>query len=389
MSKAIIEDIYLDNSATTIPLPEVINMVQWSMNNYYNPSAIYKQAIQISKSIQQVREDLFQSIGGQKGKVIFTSGGTESINTALKNGVKKGKKIISTAYEHDATLKTLDKLEKEGYQVILIKPREFAVQAQDILDQVDESTAMVSLMHVNNETGHMLDIETIGKEIKKINPQTLFHVDGVQSYMKMDVNVEKAKIDFLSLSGHKIHGIKGTGALYARYPEKLQPLIFGGGQEIGLRSGTENVPGILALGKAVELGIQNQSQNREKLQHLKSYFVKRLKEIDDIVINSPENWASHIINVSFLGVPSEIMLHTLESKGIYVSSGSACSSKKKWSHVLESLRLKDEVKSSAIRFSFSHFNTDEEIHRTIYELREATKDIRKITKYKGKNTRAK
>lgn len=377
------KEIYLDNSATTKPYPEVVETVVQSLNEYYNPSAIYAPAISVSKKIETVRKNLLRSLSAEKGTILFTSGGTESINLAIRSETRLSKKIITTDYEHDATIKTVENLERNGYFVDRIKPQDGAIREQAILEAVDEKTSLVSVMHVNNETGHVIDIQNLCKEIKKKNPQTNIHIDAVQSFMKYPLDVERSAIDFLSISSHKIHGIKGTGALYVRNPEKLKPLIFGGGQENGLRSGTENVSGILALGAALEIGQRDFFKNAQHLEKLREYFLQKVQEIPSIHINSPKDGAKHILNISFLGVPSEIMLHSLEEKGIYVSSGSACSAKKKGSHVLESLRLKDDVKKSAIRFSFSHQNTVEEVDHTIAAIREIVQDIRKITKYKG------
>lgn len=377
------KEIYLDNSATTKPYPEVVETVVQSLNEYYNPSAIYAPAISVSKKIETVRKNLLRSLSAEKGTILFTSGGTESINLAIRSETRLSKKIITTDYEHDATIKTVENLERNGYFVDRIKPQDGAIREQTILEAVDEKTSLVSVMHVNNETGHIIDIQKLCKEIKKKNPQTNIHIDAVQSFMKYPLDVERSAIDFLSISSHKIHGIKGTGALYVRNPEKLKPLIFGGGQENGLRSGTENVSGILALGAALEIGQRDFFKNAQHLEKLREYFLQKVQEIPSIHINSPKDGAKHILNISFLGVPSEIMLHSLEEKGIYVSSGSACSAKKKGSHVLESLGLKDDVKKSAIRFSFSHQNTVEEVDHTIAAIREIVQDIRKITKYKG------
>lgn len=377
------KEIYLDNSATTKPYPEVVETVVQSLNEYYNPSAIYAPAISVSKKIETVRKNLLRSLSAEKGTILFTSGGTESINLAIRSETRLSKKIITTDYEHDATIKTVENLERNGYFVDRIKPQDGAIREQAILEAVDEKTSLVSVMHVNNETGHVIDIQNLCKEIKKKNPQTNIHIDAVQSFMKYPLDVERSAIDFLSISSHKIHGIKGTGALYVRNPEKLKPLIFGGGQENGLRSGTENVSGILALGAALEIGQRDFFKNAQHLEKLREYFLQKVQEIPSIHINSPKDGAKHILNISFLGVPSEIMLHSLEERGIYVSSGSACSAKKKGSHVLESLGLKDDVKKSAIRFSFSHQNTVEEVDHTIAAIREIVQDIRKITKYKG------
>lgn len=374
-------EIYFDNSATTKPYPEVVDEVIKIMNEYYNPSSIYDRSIELSKRIEKVRRNLLRSIAAEKGTFIFTSGGTESINWAIRSGVHHQKTIITTSYEHDATIKMVDSLEQDGQKVIKIEPKDYHIRIEDILSRVNEDTSLVSVMHVNNETGHMIDLEKLCAGIKKKNPRTDIHIDAVQSFMKYPIDIEKCAIDFLSISGHKIHGIKGVGALYIRQPEKMKPLIFGGGQEQGLRSGTENTVGIIALGKAVEIAQGNFKKNLLQLELLREHFVKKISEIDAIVVNSPEGGARHIVNVSFLGVPSEIMLHSLEERGVYVSSGSACSAKKKGSRVLETLKLKDVVRNSAIRFSFSHQNTFAEIDQTIDILKNITSDIRMITRY--------
>ncbi len=377
------KEIYFDNAATTRPYEEVIEVVNESLREYYNPSSIYNRAIAVSKKIENVRALLKRSVSAEKGSFIFTSGGTESINSVIQSMMQKGKRIVTSAYEHDATMKAVENTERNHQEIIRILPANGKIQLQDIVDAVDEKTALVSLMHVNNEVGHITDIAALGKMIKKKNPRTLFHVDAIQSYMKYPIDVEAAQIDFLSISAHKIHGIKGVGALYVRHVEKFKPLIFGGGQEGGNRSGTENVPGILALGKAVEIGLANFEENAKKREELRSYFLEKIAVVPKISINSADDGASHIVNISFLGVPAEILLHSLEAKNIFVSGGSACSAKKKSSRVLEALRLSDEQRNSAIRFSFSTYNNKEEIDIAVREIESAVSDIRKITKYKG------
>lgn len=377
--------IYLDNAATTKPYSEILDIVNDILvDNYYNPSAIYNKGINLSKEINNVRNDILSSLSAEDGTVIFTSGGTESINSAIlnfSNFADKNKNIITTAYEHSATINSLDFLKKIGLEIIKVVPRNNKINIDDIVEKINDETVLVSVMHVNNEVGHIIDIEELGNKIKKKNNNTLFHVDAVQSYMKVKINVEKCKIDFLSISSHKIHGIKGTGALYIKNTEKFKPLIFGGGQEFGLRSGTDNVLGVLSLGKAVKLGTENFNNNVKKLDYIRNLFLENIKEIKDININSLEEGAKHILNVSFIGVPSEILLHDLESKNIYVSAGSACSSKKKSSKTLDSLSLNDSIKSSAIRFSFSVFTEDDEIRKACYEIKKSVEEIRKITKY--------
>ncbi len=380
------KEIYFDNAATTMPYREVIEEVKRAAEEYYNPSAIYDRAIEVSRKLESVRQLFLDSVSAESGTVLFTSGGTESINTALLNGAAGKKNIVSTDYEHSATIKALAQASSNGQEIHIVKATDRRIDTGRIVDAVNERTAMVSFMHVNNEIGDILDIYELGRSIRKKNPQTLIHVDAVQSYMKLGIDVEKAKIDLMSISGHKIHAIKGIGALYVRNPQKLKPLIFGGGQERGLRSGTENVVGIRALGKAIELGAMNFSKNAEKLKNLKAHFAARLSDISDHRINSAADGADHILNVSFLGVPSEILLHSLESEGIYVSSGSACSAGKKGSHVLEAVNLRKEERASALRFSFSALNELSEIDEAIAVLKRSVEEIRKFTKYRtGKN----
>ncbi len=374
-------EIYFDNAATTRPYDEVIEVANERMIQYYNPSAIYDKAIAISKQIESVRRKILQVLAAEKGTIIFTSGGTESSNLAIQN-MPKGSSIITTSYEHSATLNAMQKMQ-EDCKIIRISPREGKIFVEDIIAAVDENTSLVSVMQVNNETGHLLDIQWLGKEIKKKNPKIKFHVDAVQSFLKMPIDVDTAQVAFLSISGHKIHGLKGCGALYVRNPEKIKPILFGGGQEMGLRSGTENTIGIAAFGKAVEIGAENLNEYRAHLDSLKKYFLEKLMGISNIQINSPSEGAPHILNISFLGVPSEILLHSLEAEGIYVSAGSACSAKKKGSHVLSELGLSDEAKKSAIRFSFSHFNSIEDIEIAAPIIEKNVREIRKITKYKG------
>lgn len=376
------EEIYFDNAATTRPYDEVIDVLLASAKEYYNPSSIYNRAIAVSKKIENVRLLLMRSVFAEKGSFIFTSGGTESINTMLHSIAKGGKKIITTAYEHEATLRAVEQY-GDKMEIVEIRPKSTGVSIEEIVDAVDEKTALVSVMHVNNETGHIIDIRALGKKIKKKNPRTLFHVDAIQSYMKLELDVEDMEIDFLSISAHKIHGVKGVGALYVRPIQKFKPLLLGGGQEKGQRSGTENVPGILALGKAVEIGIANRQERIRHLSELRAAFLRRMTDIEAVVVNSPEEGAPHIVNLSFLGVPSEILLHSLEEHQIYVSAGSACSAKKKGSRVLQVLGLSDEVRNSAIRFSFSTHNTVQQIEQAAEVIQDAVLEIRKITRFRN------
>ena len=378
-------EIYLDNSATTKPYKEVIKTVNEAMETmYYNPSSIYSKGVEVSKKIEIIRENIADTLNAKDKNIVFTSGGTESVNTAINSVVKSTRKkhIITTAYEHDCTLKTLKKLESEGYEVTYVKPNDGEIKLEDILSAVKEQTVLVTVMHVNNEIGNIIDIDKLGKELKKQNPNIYFHVDAVQSYMKLKIDVQKANVDFLSISAHKIHGIKGTGVLFVKDTQKFQPLIYGGGQEKGYRSGTENTLGIFALGSAVFVGHSSFEENVSKMRELKSYLKTQLLEnIDEVKINSQDEGVCHVLNVSFIGAKAEILLHTLESEGIYVSMGSACSSKKKGSHVLNSIGLKENEIQGAIRFSLSSLNTKEQIDTLIPILKKSVEDIRLITRF--------
>jgi len=379
------KEIYFDNSATTKPYIEVAETVNSAINEmFYNPSSIYDKAISVSKKMEDIREKIASTINTKSKNIIFTSGGTESINTAINSAIRnsRGKHIITTEYEHDATLNLIKKYEREGFIVTYIKPENGIIELERIVEAVTSETTLLSVMHVNNETGNIIDINKLGSEVKKKSPGTFIHIDAVQSYMKLKLDVDKSRADYLSISGHKIHGIKGSGVLYARDTSRLNPMFFGGGQEKGYRCGTENTPGIFALGKAVEINDRDFIKNIQYINELKNYLKKSITDnIENIKINSPENGACHILNVSFIGAKAEILLHTLESKGIYVSTGSACSSKKKGSHVLRSIGLKENEIEGAIRFSLSSLNTKEEIDLCIPELKSAVEDIRMITKF--------
>lgn len=378
-------EIYLDNSATTKPYKEVIDAVNEAMENlYYNPSSIYSKGVEVSKKIEIIREKIADTLNTKDKNIVFTSGGTESVNTAINTAVKstRGKHIITTAYEHDCTLKSLKKLETEGYEITYVKPRDGEIKIEDIIAEINEKTVLVTVMHVNNEIGNIIDIYSLGREIKKQNPNIYFHIDAVQSYMKLKIDVQKANADFLSISGHKIHGIKGTGVLFVKDTQKFQPLIYGGGQEKGYRSGTENTVGIFALGSAVSIGHSNFDENVSRISEIKNYLKMQIIEnIDKVKINSQDEGVCHVLNVSFIGAKAEILLHTLESDGIYVSMGSACSSKKKGSHVLNSIGLKENEIQGAIRFSLSSLTTKEEIDALIPILKKSVEDIRLITRF--------
>lgn len=377
--------IYFDNSATTKPLDEVVDIMCSNLkNDYFNPSSAYKQGVEVGKKIQISRDIVSKAIGCDGKELIFTSAGTESINTAINCACKTSKKnhIITSSIEHDATLKTMAEIEKKGYKVTYLKPnKDGVIHWEQIKSNIIEETFFVSLMQVNNELGSIIDIEKIGNELNKLGIK--FHVDAIQGFLKQRINVKKSKIDFLSLSAHKVNGPKGIGALYINKEIRFEPYIFGGGQESGKRSGTENVSGIIGFGEAVQFHTENFERNINHYKQLKEHLLELLNEkVVDFVVNSPENGADNILNISFLGAKSEVLLNTLAAKGILVSSGSACSSKKKSSHVLEGIGLSNEKTDAAIRISFGWDNTIDEIHEFINTIKVEIEDIRRFTKYK-------
>lgn len=378
-------DIYFDNSATTKPLDEVVEVMKDAMINYYgNPSSLHSLGLKCHNKLMEAKQDIARKIGAVKEEIFFTSGGSESNNMILKNFEKEGNHIITTKFEHASVLNTLKYLETKGVEVTYLNVDKFGfIDLDELKNSIKKNTVLISIMQVNNEIGSIQNLEKIGNIIKNTSNRARFHVDGVQGYGKIKIDVKKCNIDFYTASAHKIHGPKGIGFCYIRKTLNLNPLIEGGGQEFGVRSGTENLPGILSFVKASDVAFECMDKNYEKILELKKYFIKRLEEINDIKINSPidKNIIPYILNVSFLGVRAEVLLHMLEEKGIFVSTGSACSSKSvqvKGSHVLNAIGLTKDYIQGAIRFSFSRYNTKEEIDYTIDNLKESLKFLRRI-----------
>lgn len=348
--------IYLDNSATTRPCDEAIKAACDNMaNNFGNPSSLHKAGIEAEKVIKSAKKTILTKLG-LDGEIYFTSGATESNNTAImtipKTYKHNGKRIISTAIEHPSVAVPLDKLGEQGYDIIRIAPKDCENFEQEIINAVDENTVLVSVMWVNNETGYITDTAKIYNAVKRKNPKTIVHVDAVQGFCKAPPRTLKG--DFISLSAHKIHGIKGIGALFVVKGVRFEPLVYGGGQQKNLRSGTEAVDLIAGF----EAAVKAYPDCTKKYEELNGLLVERLSGLDGITINSFNN-TKNILNFSVKGVRSEIMLHFLEEKEIYVSSGSACS-KGKTSGVLSAFGVKDEDADSAIRVSFCP--TTEESH---------------------------
>ncbi|SKC91435.1 cysteine desulfurase family protein [Maledivibacter halophilus] len=381
-------EIYLDNSATTKPKEEVIDIMVKSMKEYYgNPSSLHRKGVEIEKLIKKARKQISKALGADEGEIYFTSGGTESNNLAilgaLKGNKRKGKHIITTKIEHPSVLNVFNSLEEDGYEVSYLNvDKNGLIDINDFEKSLREDTVLISIMYVNNEVGTIQPIPEITKIIKNRKNKPILHIDAVQAFGKIKINLRKLKVDLMSISGHKISGPKGIGALYVRRGTKINSIVFGGNQELGLRSGTENVPGILGLGVAADLVKKNIDSNIEKMKGLKMKLAKEIGEnLEEIKINGDidENSAPHILNISFKGIRGEVLIHTLEQKNIYVSTGSACSSKKKtFSHVLKEMGLENDEMEGAIRFSLSPENTEEEIDYTVENLKKSVEDLRKV-----------
>lgn len=380
-------DIYLDNSATTKPYKEVIEEIARAMEEYYgNPSSLHKIGLASEKKLTEAREFLAKTINTSKEEIYFTSGGSESNNLIIKGLVKPGHHVITTVFEHHSVLMTYNELEREGVKVTHLNvDKNGQISLEELKNAICKDTVLVSIMHVNNEMGAIQDLEAIGRIIKENSSRAKFHVDAVQSYGKLDIDVKKMNIDLLTASSHKIHGPKGIGFSYIKKGIILRSLIIGGSQEGGFRGGTQNVPAIIGLKKAAEITFNNKEENNNHVEELKKYMVDRLGEIDNIRINSPigEEFSPYILNVSFNGIRAEVLLHLLEDNNIYVATGSACTSRTsavKGSYVIKSLGLRKEEIESAIRFSFSKFNTKEEIDRVIEVLKSSLKFLRRVRK---------
>ena len=377
--------IYLDNSATTKPYKEVVDKMVLALTTQYgNPSSIHKKGIEVEREIKEIRRNIARSLGAKENEIYFTSGGTECNNTIIRSVARLNKKtknhIISTVIEHPSVLDTLKDLESEGFEVTYLPvDKDGKISIEDLKNAIKKETILVSIMHVNNEIGTIQPIEEIGKYLKSLDEKIYLHVDAVQSYAKIKFRPSRYNIDFMSVSGHKLHGPKGIGFMYVKENNRIKPLLTGGGQEIGIRSGTENVPGIYGIGEAVKVINKDLEGTIDKIRELRDLLKEEiLANIDDVKINTPEDGVCHVLNVSFRGVRGEVLLHYLEQKEIYVSTGSACSSKKKGSHVLNAIGLTPEDIEGAIRFSLSDLNTKEEILETIKVLKESVSDLRMI-----------
>lgn len=382
-------EVYLDNSATTRCFDEVAAlMTQIMCEDYGNSSSLHRKGVQAEKYIRYAKDVIARNLKVNEKEIFFTSGGTESDNLALIGcahaNCRSGKHLITTQIEHPAVLKTMKHLEEEGFRVTYLPvDQKGCIRLEDLQRAITGETILVSIMHTNNEVGSMQPIAQAGALIKKMNPKILFHVDAVQGYGKFRIYPKKMKIDLLSVSGHKIHGPKGVGFLYIDEKVKIKPILFGGGQQSGIRSGTENVPAVAGLAKAVEMVYGNLDWEIEKLYGIKRAFVQGVQKIDNVIVNGhpDETGAPHVVSVSVRGVRSEVLLHALEDKGIYVSAGSACSARKPQpSATLRAMGISEELLGSTIRFSFSVFTTMEEINYTLQTMYDIIPMLRKYTR---------
>ena len=386
--------IYLDNSATTRQYPEVTREMLRYMDEFYgNPSSLYQLGVDSEKAVKKARTALQKAIGMEDGRVYFTSGGTEADNMAIFGAARalkrRGRRIVTTAVEHPAVLECCKELEKQGFEVIYVGvDRNCRLDIDALRSAVNDETILVSMMHVNNEAGTIMPVNEVKQIMKEKDAPGIFHCDAVQSFGKLPLCSDA---DVISVSGHKIHGPKGTGAICIREGVNIPAFICGGGQESGKRSGTENVPAIAGFGLAAEMSEHGRRENSASMAQMRQRLISQLTaSLDDIVINSPETagenageCCSSLLNISFLGTRGEVLLHTLEQDGIYVSTGSACSSNKKGqSHVLKAMGLKDKEIEGTLRFSFGRMNSIEEIDIAADKVAAAVKRFRRLGSFR-------
>ena len=382
---------YLDNSATTRVFDEVADLVVKVMTEEYgNPSSVHHMGHMAYDRVNGARETIAATLKCEPSEILFTSGGTESDNTAIIGVARankwRGKHIITTSVEHPAVYETCGYLEKEGFEITYLPVNEEGViSLEDLKNAIRKDTILVSMMFVNNEIGSVMPIEEAGKLIKSINPDTYFHVDAVQAYGKLQIRPRRMNIDLLAVSSHKIHGPKGIGFLYIKKGTKITPINYGGGQQKGMRSGTENVPGIAGMALAAKMCDEHLKAEKDKLYELKEYLVQSLNDkLTDIKINGPKgrDGAPHIVSVSIRGLAAETILNMLSSKGIYVSAGSACASNNPHiSGTLQSIGLESDLLESTIRISMSFMTIKEELDLLVDTLSEQVDTMRQFYRH--------
>lgn len=380
---------YLDNSATTRCSERAADMVMKVMReDFGNPSSMHTKGVEAEHYIREAKEFFAKNLKVDEKEIYFTSGGTESnnlalIGTAMANR-RSGNHLITTSVEHASVGNPMKYLEEQGFEVTYLPvDQDGIVSLEALKEALRPETILVSVMYVNNEVGAVQPVDEIAKLVKDYDSKIIFHVDAIQAYGKYRIWPKKEGIDLLSVSGHKIHGPKGTGILYVNSKLKIHPIILGGGQQKGMRSGTENVPGIAGLAEAAKECYENLDEKVDRLYALKERFVKQIEELDDVKVNgrTGRDSAPHIVSVSFRDVRSEVLLHALEEKGIYVSAGSACSSNKPAvSHTLKSMGIEKDLLGSTLRFSFCFETTEEETDYCVRELRELLPMLRRYVR---------
>lgn len=381
---------YFDNSATTRCYPEVAEIVVKTMTeDFGNPSAMHLKGVEAEKYVREAAQTLAKILKVNEKEIIFTSGGTESNNLALFGGAdankRSGNHIITTSVEHAAVGQPVERLEQMGYEVTIVPvDHRGVVQLEALEKALRPDTILVSTMYVNNEVGAVMPVEEIAKLVHEKSPKALYHVDAIQAFGKYRIYPKKAGIDMLSVSSHKIHGPKGVGFLYINEKARIQPQILGGGQQAGMRSGTDNVPGIAGLGVAAKMVYTDFDEKIEHMYQLKERLAEGFLKLPDVRLNGMEirEGAPQILSASFLGVRSEVLLHTLEEKGIYVSAGSACSShKRKAVGTLSAMGMEAAQRESTLRFSFSEENTFEEVDYALEVIGQVLPMLRRYSRH--------
>jgi len=377
--------IYFDNASTTKPFDEINQEIgEVSCKLFGNPSSLHRLGIEAERLIKETKRLIGSKINASSDEIYFTSGGTEANNLAIIGcalaNKKRGNKIITSNIEHPSVMKTMEYLKSEGFVVEYVNVYKNEFDYDSLEKLIDSKTILVSIMHTNNETGFIFDVGKIGNIIKKKNQNVYFHVDAVQSFLKESIDVNQFNCDFLSVSAHKIHGFKGIGCLYIKKGSNIKPILYGGEQEKGIRPGTENLIGIYSFKKAIEL--YDIKKKAVDINKIKETFIEKLSSFENVIINSDANITSpYILNVSFVGINSEVMLHVLEKNGVFASAGAACSSKgRDYNKVLDAMGYPRDISKSSIRFSFSVLNSIDEIDYVIKVLDENLERIRKIYK---------
>ncbi len=383
-------EIYFDNSATTCCTKQVADLVMECMlEDYGNPSSRHMKGVEAEKRVKTAREQIAAALHASEKEIYYTSGGTESDNWAIWGSVtaqhRRGNHLITTSVEHPAILEPMKELERQGYRVTYLPVDEYGrIRPEDLEKALDDETIFVSVMSVNNELGTIQPVEESARLVKAFDERILFHTDAVQAFGKIPMSTRGSRVDMISVSGHKIHAPKGTGFLYVRDGVRINPFMRGGGQQKGMRSGTDNVPGIAGLGQASADICRDIEKQGAYLASLRDRLRDGLSSMEDVRINTPtEGAAPHILNASFSGVRSEVLLHALEDRGIYVSAGSACLSNKKQavSHVLRAVGMSARHAESAVRFSFGTMNTPEEVDICLEALEQIVPMLRRYTRH--------